>query len=764
MSHEAAMPPDPPCERPPQAATDDPAGRVLVVHLPAEGDHVEIHVVPGMEIILPDEAFEPTLAHYLVDGTDLVALLANGSRVTLVNFLSVADPTATIALLDSPVITSTELLATVLAAAEPDAVEPAAGPPDQPEKTSGNASFTPFETAPMAASEPTLKAAVGAGRPTPEPGGADEIDTRVRPESDTSRTPAPEQAAAARSEEPPRPPPEPPAPDPEPPNGRRPEAEAPVDVPVAITGSFSGATPPVSPPPPEEPLTEEQVNGLDPRVLMLDAPRELVIHVDRLEPAAGDHPPLLGLVEIGLDGMFGAVRLVHPDEIGPDGEVSLGVLASNSRFALFTLEGPDAEAQAALAEASLALQTPEGWPAALGDGAPPVLVRIDGEGVHPVEGRLLFATGAAAEPGHLNALNPDGLAHAVSWFDAADGAMVVAIEQGMDAPGSPGRDFAEVLLRLHHGPASQGDALHFPGGDGGLGLVLPEDAAPAGAVVELVRGYRPGDRLVLEGLADRDGDGLLDGTRVTATWLETPGIELSGTADAATWQRILDAVRFTSVASDVEPGTREVEVRLRHEDGSEEPAGLVRYHLEEKTLLLPRHEPDFRGGPEDDVVHGLDGDDRLSGGPGHDYLDGGAGDDRLHGGPGDDVLVGLAGSDVLHGGPGADRFVVTSLGDGRDIVADLDVAEGDRLDLQGLFAGTAFDPAAPDAASFLRFEPADLDGDGRIDGALVVVDLDGAGRAHAPQAILALHDLERPDSLDIASATTFGHGSDGGTA
>lgn len=82
------------------------------------------------------------------------------------------------------------------------------------------------------------------------------------------------------------------------------------------------------------------------------------------------------------------------------------------------------------------------------------------------------------------------------------------------------------------------------------------------------------------------------------------------------------------------------------------------------------------------VVHGQEGDDRITtgsgrqtlyGGPGDDLLRAGGGrdrlyggrdDDRLHGGSGADLLHGNSGNDRLFGGPGRDRI---SGGPGRDL-------------------------------------------------------------------------------------------------
>ena len=61
------------------------------------------------------------------------------------------------------------------------------------------------------------------------------------------------------------------------------------------------------------------------------------------------------------------------------------------------------------------------------------------------------------------------------------------------------------------------------------------------------------------------------------------------------------------------------------------------------------------GGPGDDIICGLGGNDRLFGGGGDDVLRGGPGADRLQGGSGDDVLRGDEGADELRGGSGNDE-------------------------------------------------------------------------------------------------------------
>lgn len=61
-------------------------------------------------------------------------------------------------------------------------------------------------------------------------------------------------------------------------------------------------------------------------------------------------------------------------------------------------------------------------------------------------------------------------------------------------------------------------------------------------------------------------------------------------------------------------------------------------------------------GTGDDVICGLDGDDRILAGPGDDVVLGGGGDDVVFGGPGADRLLGEGGRDRLDGGPGRDAL------------------------------------------------------------------------------------------------------------
>jgi Ca2+-binding RTX toxin-like protein len=114
-------------------------------------------------------------------------------------------------------------------------------------------------------------------------------------------------------------------------------------------------------------------------------------------------------------------------------------------------------------------------------------------------------------------------------------------------------------------------------------------------------------------------------------------------------------------------------------------------------------------------IEGNAGANRLSGEGGDDLLLGGAGRDVLDGGDGDDTLDGGDGRDVLIGGDGADLFVLGHA-DAVDVIADFDLAEGDRLRLDFAAlregAGIDLDRARTQASGRNLLVQVDLGGDG----------------------------------------------------
>ena len=111
-------------------------------------------------------------------------------------------------------------------------------------------------------------------------------------------------------------------------------------------------------------------------------------------------------------------------------------------------------------------------------------------------------------------------------------------------------------------------------------------------------------------------------------------------------------------------------------------------------------------------------DDRLHGGNGNDNLDGRAGDDVIYGGRGDDVLKGGAGVDSFHGGPGDDVIMVDHF-DFTD--GEKPPNEGNRKDATGVFDGgiNIDGTQGSDTLSFADFK--DDDGDGNSKGVKVTL-------------------------------------------
>ena len=104
------------------------------------------------------------------------------------------------------------------------------------------------------------------------------------------------------------------------------------------------------------------------------------------------------------------------------------------------------------------------------------------------------------------------------------------------------------------------------------------------------------------------------------------------------------------------------------------------------TLLGGSGQDTLDGGTGNDRLEGGNGDDKLYGQAGNDTLLGGNGNDLLVGGDGDDVLRGGLGDNNLTGGSGSDIFVLGK-GEGKAIITDLTLGQGDKL---GLTSGITF--------------------------------------------------------------------------
>ncbi len=114
-----------------------------------------------------------------------------------------------------------------------------------------------------------------------------------------------------------------------------------------------------------------------------------------------------------------------------------------------------------------------------------------------------------------------------------------------------------------------------------------------------------------------------------------------------------------------------------------------------------------------DTVHGASGTDQLYGSAGNDKLYGYGGNDKLYGGSGDDLLKGNAGNDTLSGGKGSDiligdggsdmfRFISGTAFEGRDVIRDFSLAQGDVINLMDMLDIYASDPFANQITDFIR--------------------------------------------------------------
>ena len=133
------------------------------------------------------------------------------------------------------------------------------------------------------------------------------------------------------------------------------------------------------------------------------------------------------------------------------------------------------------------------------------------------------------------------------------------------------------------------------------------------------------------------------------------------------------------------------------------------------------------------TLTGAAGNDTFDGGLGNDKLLGGDGDDNLLGGEGKDSLTGGSGADVLIGDAGADRFIFSKLTDFasgllRDLIADFNHAESDKIDLKALDS----DPTIVGDQAFIFLgesafdaHPGELNYAAISDGFLVQGDLNG---------------------------------------
>lgn len=754
----AGVPPAP-------AVTATPAPGRVELPPPQPGQPAEVQVLPGMRLALPDAAFLPPQAKYLVQGDDLIIETATGGVLTLEGFF--AAPAATIEVAGRPPVSNAFLFESAVVDAAGQTVIPTAPPTGPQPSTSGNASFSPG-----------VAESIGVGIDATGPLGPTELSRAVAFEVEDVE---PELLGPQ---------------DGVPPTGNTPPTvELTGTVTATITADPVGFNPPGngSIPPTGEggPIDEDAVNGLPPGFVTLDTDRQIEI-VFTGETAGLVNS--LGAFRVGADGRISEAGILFPKVNGfdtappfqdgkgpltPGDSVSLGVVPAGTTLGFFAVQHGGRLPGVDLATGRIEIRDPAtGEPADLETlGGPPAVVHIAPDGTETVLPVVFFTSDPDPSTPNANPLNPFGLGCVISGFDSATGEVVAQFEDlagplGAQVPvpgtidpatgkpwvGRADRDFNDVDYAVRFGEANDGDVL-FLGDQSGLIQAALDDADGddlEAASVAIGDGAQAGDRLALADGADADGDGIVDGTGIRVEQVSATELAFSGLDTLEAYEKALGAVVFGSTSGDIQPGQRQIRVTVTDENGAESDPAVTVLDIRDDSIVLGDDDDSFVGTDLPEAVFGGRGDDQIFGLGGNDLLLGGGGGDGLTGGDGDDVLVGLGGRDVLVGGRGADRLVYTALSDGRDDVQDFSTADGDRLDLEKLFRGTAFDPDGTDAGSFLRFVVGDLDGSGGANDVAVEVDRDGAGAAYGFTAAFHLLNQVDPSLITIDSATTFG--------
>ncbi len=733
----------------PTATAGGPPAEIRIEPPPPNAVRV-VPVPAGALVVLDAPFFHPDVARYVVDGEDLVVVLQNGAIVRLDGFFGHPEMPPSLSVVGGPAQTANDLLAQ---AQEAGQVEPGAGPDAAPTpEHGGGAGFAGFEPGTIGtgfAKAGALAGEAGAGGEGLGGGVEPGMEGGIPPE--LSVTGDSEATLAFLG------------------LGYRPPA--------------AGPTPRLVPGTPPWPATAIGDGAQHP---VMDADRPVTV-VFRSESSAMHNT--FGVYLVAPDGTVEEARVLFPDVNGSrfdpaapwlwDGrgplvegvsQVDLGTIPAGYELGFFLIAdgarlNPELAGWAGvghfeLRDARTGLALDPSDPLAV-----PQLVHIAPTGAEHVvnTGNRLFVSHDPTPDTPLeNPLNPDGAAHALFGFDPLRGTVVVGFED-VDKDGTIGGglfhfdgDYDDVVVDVRVGPM-EGRVVYYGTEVRGLFDVNVSDVDStelSAARVALGDDARPGDFLTLMGVTDADGDGVIDGTNIAYSF-PTPGeLVLSGRDSLANYTTVLEAVRLGVDPMSGSAGNRTVVFQVWDADGlpSDPASATVRI---ENRLVQGGDGDDFLVGPDAfAALFGGAGNDTLWAGNGDDLLYGGRGNDRLRGHGGDDILIGGPGNDSLIGGAGADRYVVTGLADGFDSVRGFDPAEGDRIDLSLLFAGTAFPGVgAPGADDWLRTRPTDWDGDGP-DDLRIEVDLDGPGDAYVFMPVLTLlNTASVPDSA-FATDTT----------
>ncbi len=743
----------------------------LVLEPPAAGQRVIVPVGPGQPVALPDEIFDPSTAHYVIDGHDLVVTPAGGGLVVFGQFFAYPDDPPSLSVQGGPPVTANELMTradltgppaepvVVAQIPVPDDTDSGAGPHAGKYSAGGGADFLPYDPGdigdglhPVGPLGPT-SLSYGAEFPKLDDAFGDRGDHR-----DTA------------SAGPPEPPPPPPPPS--------------IGPTITVTQTFGALADAsrgfqfastVDDPGliEKQRLTGDQINGIDPANVTLDAERAVSVV---FESEVAKFQSSLGAFQIGPDGLLGNAGLVFANvsstedlahgggPLAPGTAVDLGNVAAGTQLGFFLVaDGFQLNDQSQFQGGQFELRNGGDLTkvASLDDGTPPVLVYVKGDELITVQGVTYLTVNSDPLDPHLNVLNPDGQTHVASWYDSATGDLVFGFEDKALAGHGDG-DFNDAVFRLHFGAVTD-QQLFYGGavGDGSFNIAIADDGSQLkGAELQLTD-FKTGDQLELTHTLDANGDGLIDGTSIRIVEASATHFVLSGTGTIDQYEQALNSLKIGNEA-DPQAGLRHASLIVTDIDGNHSAAATITVAIA-NTIVGTAGNDTLTGTGGIDALSGGNGDDNLAGGAGRDFLDGGAGNDILDGGADNDFLVGGPGQDTLSGGSGGDQFIFTALGDGQDTILDFNAGAGDRLNLEALFSDSAgFDPTAANAGDFLRFEAFDANGDG-VQDIRVIADLDGAGTKYAAAQVATLiNPVGIAAGTPLEDVTTF-TGSDGAT-
>ena len=437
----------------------------------------------------------------------------------------------------------------------------------------------------------------------------------------------------------------------------------------------------------------------------------------------------------------------------------LGVLGDGEQFNFFLIgDGANLNDPSLFENGTLRFKDANGGTLNRSDFGGTVLEHVAPDGtVTEIEGDIFFGADDSEGTPNNNRLNPDGLGHLISGFDPETGDTLLAFEDDAGRPPDSDRDFNDVIIRVNFGSLDNTESLIPLGAPEGFldaTIVDPDSDLFSEASIRISDGVQTGDKLVLTGFADSDGDGKLDGTNIEFTQVSDTEIALSGDDTNENYTAVINGIRYQNTINP-SVGDRTVEVIVTDAEGNASDPAISTLSIQDNRIPGTDASETIEGDDQGNAIAGGKGDDELLGLGNNDVLDGGPGDDDLDGGEGSDILNGGQGNDDLLGGPGADTFRFNSLREGRDTIFDFDATEGDRLDLTNIFDSN-FDPNDPSAREFIIFQAVDDDLGGVANDINVLVDLDGPGSNHVPVPVATLDNPTgiNPDSA-ITDVTTF---------